>query len=276
MKLAHFLFSRRFASFIRYAVVLLILFSAAISAISNHRHRWAATLRVVTIVSRVEVMAVDTAGKLPSFFSLDSLPPHKADLQTFLPILRAELDIYSGQILNKFGLHRIVLCGALMLNGKRIAGVSDASEDTIYLSMNYININNLFAAKTIHHEIFHIIDYHNNEKNESDEAWRGLNAKGFQYGSGGFDLVEDSMALLPDDSVEGFLNKYSRSSVEEDKAEIFSHMIADPERVKARLPKDALIKSKCFAIERFILRCYPDMNNAFWQQNRRRPANPEG
>lgn len=91
-----------------------------------------------------------------------------------------------------------------------------------------------------------------------------LNARGIEYGDGGHHLQDDPTACLPDDSVPGFLNKYSRSGVEEDKAEIFAHMMAQPGVLDARMENDSILLSKYLEMRRRLKEYCPEMNEAFW------------
>ena len=42
-----------------------------------------------------------------------------------------------------------------------------------------------YARRVIHHDLFHMIDFHDGRVFNSDPRWEGLNDKGTQYGDGG-------------------------------------------------------------------------------------------
>lgn len=127
-----------------------------------------------------------------------------------------------------------------------------------------------FVQMSIHHEIFHMIDSHNYRLNSHDPRWERLNGESFQYGEAGCPPKDDWRALVPDDSVAGFLNSYSRTDIAEDKAEIFSHMVAAPEVLEARIIRDAILLEKCREMEDRVRKFCPEMDNAFWARARDR------
>ena len=62
-----------------------------------------------------------------------------------------------------------------------------------------------------------------------------------------------------------FLNKYSTSGIEEDKAEMFAYMATVYEFVDKRAATDEVIRKK-MAEMKFLLKAFcPDMNESFWK-----------
>ena len=59
-------------------------------------------------------------------------------------------------------------------------------------------------------------------------------------------------ALTPDDSLAGFLNKYSTSDPMEDRAEIFRFMIVQPDYINLRMKSDVILRRKVEAIRAML------------------------
>ena len=78
----------------------------------------------------------------------------------------------------------------------------------------------------LHHEFFHYIDYADDQSYDDDE-WEGLNQKGFKYGNGG-DSEREWVKL--DKNTRGFINHYSTTALEEDRAEIYQYLIKEDKK----------------------------------------------
>ncbi len=83
-------------------------------------------------------------------------------------------------------------------------------------------------------------------------------------------MLGDPTVGLPDDTVAGFLNAYSRSGVEEDKAEVFSHMMTQPEAFQARTDRDKILSAKHREMKALLKRLCPTMGEEFWKGIRSR------
>ena len=104
--------------------------------------------------------------------------------------------------------------------------------------------------QTFHHEFFHLIDH----ADPDDPEWSDLNARDFEYG-----LVSArrgpgaSIALPP-----GFLSFYSLYSPSEDKAELFSFLFAQPDRVAERASEDGILSEKIALLRARLRSICPD------------------
>ncbi|MBI4243897.1 MAG: hypothetical protein HY606_07390 [Planctomycetes bacterium] len=92
--------------------------------------------------------------------------------------------------------------------------------DPIQNKIDYV----LFWTYIAHHGFGHMIDYAIKGASSSDDAeWKKLNDSGVDYGSGAWGVKEhDAMCFVH--PAKGFVNKYSMSSMQEDKAEIFTSL----------------------------------------------------
>ena len=70
------------------------------------------------------------------------------------------------------------------------------------------------------------------------------------------------------DKYSGFLNYYSTTGVEEDKAEVFANLIVDPAYVENRIKNDAVLRAKVKMMQKLLRSFCPDVNAAFWKRVR--------
>ena len=162
-------------------------------------------------------------------------------LRWYGPIFLSEFAVYPPRFVKATTLRRIVLCSRLALRGRPVEAITNLDRSTLYFDVGPSSSS--YQRRTIHHEFFHVVDY-SDDRGYADEEWEELNPPSFSYGSGGWSMRMDPTAWRPDDSIPGFLNKYSTSGVEEDKAEVFSHMIVDYAAVNDRTKTDTVLRHK--------------------------------
>jgi hypothetical protein len=80
-----------------------------------------------------------------------------------------------------------------------------------------------------------------------------LNERFFVYGDGGRS-TRDPRATSLTDTLPGFLNAYSLSGVEEDKAEVFSFLMTSPREVERILKDDVVLTNKTLLLREQLAR----------------------
>ena len=147
-------------------------------------------------------------------------------------LIRENIDLYSNFFLNKINLRFLVLCKDLEVASIPALGVPNHSLKTIIIN---INTNNYKLSRTIHHEIFHIINDQYKELFNYEE-WKKFNSEDFKYQSCSTCTDKFSMKLLKKKI--GFLSEYSQSTAEEDMAETFSFLMIQNSELKMKLQND--------------------------------------
>ena len=191
---------------------------------------------------------------------------NRVDLDRYRKILDEEFLVYPEEFVRRSRLKRIVLCRGLSFNGQNRSAVPDLEHDTLYLDVVAGEHKPEYQRRAIHHDFFHIVDFQDDGQLYTDEQWAKLNSPTFRYGSGGVRMQDDARSGLPWDQP-GFLNKYSTSGVEEDKAEIFTYMITCYSIVEERAMTDKLIRKKMAAMKALLAKFSPDMNDDFWSEH---------
>ena len=69
-------------------------------------------------------------------------------------------------------------------------------------------------------------------------------------------------------NIPGFLTRYSTSAVEEDRAELFSHMIINYQYVEEKSNLDVILKAKVAYLQNEIANVCSDIDYHFWADRR--------
>ena len=154
------------------------------------------------------------------------------------------LEELGESFVKKSGLSRVIICSNLTLHGNPCGGV--AAGNTIYLSKG-------FSKKTVYHEMFHVFDKHNNDKD-----WLSCNHKRFIYRGIDFKDKPVSKKLRKKlgknnskyniDFSGDFVSDYAQSNESEDRAETFSYMIANSKTVWQKAQKSRALRMKMMYI----------------------------
>jgi len=187
-------------------------------------------------------------------------------LQVYIPLFVPEFTLYPPELVKRSGLKRVVLCGDLAFDGQRRNAIPDYEHDTLYLDVARGAYDKNYLRKVIHHEFFHVIDYRDDGLVYEDKDWKKLNPPRFQYGEGGrFAQDKPTTSLLNEDEP-GFLNHYSTTGVEEDKAELFANLIVEPSYIETRIKKDKVLETKVNRMKKLLADFTPEMNDPFWSK----------
>jgi hypothetical protein len=166
----------------------------------------------------------------------------------------------------KTRLKRVVFCQELSFAKQRRTATPDFEHDTLYLDVARGRYDHHYVRKVIHHEFFHIIDLRDDGKLYEDERWAKLNPPGFKYGRGGAQLQDDPTVTTTGRDEPGFLNRYAASGVEEDKAEVFAHMIVEPKLMAERAKQDRYMRAKVERMRELLAEFAPNADEQFWKR----------
>ena len=76
------------------------------------------------------------------------------------------------------------------------------------------------------------------------------------------------------DHFPGFLNRYSTTSVSEDKAKVFAHMVAAPALIESLRKSDPMIRAKVQRMKEVLADFCSEIDEAFWHQVALRGQDP--
>lgn len=214
----------------------------------------------IEIVTTAPTFPVQTAhGKI------EGKAAGKKDVENYSGLFVAEFGLYPPDLIKRSKLKRVVLCDELSFAGQRRNAIPDYENDTLYLDVVRGKENKTYVRKVIHHEFFHIIDYRDDGQVYEDERWAKLNPADFKYDRGGGTGAQgtaDTSVLT--DKYPGFLNHYSTTGAEEDKAEVFANLIVDGAYVADRAKKDKVLAAKVERMKELLAKFCPEMSDKFW------------
>lgn len=185
-------------------------------------------------------------------YEVTGFAPRVSELARYIPLFAREWDRYPADLTRKFRIKRIIFVDNLALSGQVRAAVPAFDGDTMYYDPALGNYAPHYQQTVVHHELYHMLDFRKGTLTP-DPEWAKLNARGFRYGDGG-DKMRDSGAGDLTASIPGFITAYGTSAVEEDKAELYGHLMCDREFVLACAAKDPIIKAKVALLERRLER----------------------
>lgn len=191
------------------------------------------------------------------------------ELRDYIRLFAPEFGLYPRELVRRSRLKRVVLCGELSFAGQRRNAIPDYEHDTLYLDVSRGAYSRPYLRKVIHHEFFHIIDFRDDGSVYQDERWVALNPAKFQYGSGGRDAQDLNETSVLTDKFPGFLNHYSTTAVEEDKAELFANLIVETAYVEGRAKEDRILAAKVEGMRELLSKFCPEMDGSFWQAARK-------
>ena len=202
-------------------ILLLIIFISPLKA---------NTIFNIIKIPNLEVYEINTKNKLKYFYAASSfrlgvqknivcLNSDKKDYDKKYQIISQNLNRYSYNFLKKINLKYIVLCENLSISGINTAGIADNIMKTLILDIKF---DQKYFERVIHHEVFHIInDQYKNLFNENE--WKKFNDLNFKYAE--CSTCTENLRLDSYEKTKGFFTEYSKSTVSEDMAEVYSHMI---------------------------------------------------
>jgi len=207
----------------------------------------------------------DITGKLPT----------GEHVRSFSKMLCSELSFYPPELLQRAGVWEIVLCEDLEYEHRRVA-LPEYHQHILFFDIDCDIYQDVYFRGAIHHEFYHMLDFAD-DGTFADKDWCLLNPPGFHYGAQGTsdELCTSPFAGRVRFDLPGFLNVYSTSAVEEDKAEIYSNLIVHGKQMDQFAARDPIIRAKIARLKAEFARFCPEITDAFWTAGRAidRPSN---
>jgi hypothetical protein len=191
--------------------------------------------------------------------TIDGSNPAPAD-STILRLHRGAfadaLETYARKFLGEIGLREIVQCRRLSVDGTACYAFSDVEHGRLFINLD-LGAPDAFLKRTLHHEVFHFVDFAEDGRLDEDRSWSALNPPSFLYGAGGGSLQNDAEAGRPDESLVGFVDRYAMSGLAEDKAEVYASLVFDGSWMARRASVDPILSRKMGLIRASLRRFGP-------------------
>ena len=195
-------------------------------------------------------------------YTIKADTPQATDLEKYAWLFASEWNRYPISAIKSAKLKRIIIGANISLNGQIRAAVPAFEANTMYYDTTLGNYSAPYQRMVVHHEFFHMIDQVEGILRK-DSEWAALNAPEFHYGSGG-EKVRNLGAGVLTDKLPGVLTVYAMSGIEEDKAELFGHLLVDRDYVEGRMKADSVIAAKVGLLKGRLGKWDAAINDEFW------------
>ncbi len=251
-------------------ILVTVLLSSAVGVQGEASVNAIGELEKIAKAYKIEIVTADARFAVKTTHGrIKGKNADRKELQDYVSLFVPEFALYPPGLVQRSQLKRVMLCSELSFAGQRRNAIPDYEHDTLYLDVCCGTYGKTYLRKVIHHELFHIIDYWDDWNVYQDEDWASLNPAKFKYGSGSPNAQELEEESVLTDKFPGFLNYYSTTGVEEDKAEVFANLIVDLEYVEDRAKKDRVLDAKVERMKELLVKFCPEMNDKFWEKVRK-------
>jgi hypothetical protein len=231
---------------------------------------------------KYELSVITDASKRTGAVTFDAINEIQKDMCG--KVLSAELGIYDRGAIKACQLQRLILCTNLRSNKRPLNGLADIGRfmiDTLVLNAAGITTRREDTRATLHHELFHAIDYRDDFQHYADTEWR-LTYKYNESLQFPNRTKFGKNAYFPPFNYEhlegvprGFLNRYATQSVREDKAVIYSWLIIRYRELMKIAQADAIVASKVAYMKNLLGKFHSSFDSEFWQKIENRSKNNE-
>ena len=191
-------------------------------------------------------------------------PVSQEVLDKYAVLFAKEWNRYSVGVMAKAKTKKIVFGTKVRMNEQYRAAVPAFEGQTMYYDPELGSYNPNYQQGVIHHEFFHMMDQRMGLL-WADKEWSSLNRSGFKYGSGGANMRDSNAGVLTE-RIPGFLTAYSTAALEEDKAEIFAHLLVNRQFVLKRAAADSVMAKKVEFLKKRMKGFDSGFGAEFWSQ----------
>jgi hypothetical protein len=183
-----------------------------------------------------------------------SSPEDYKNLLQYLKLFKVEWEKYSPTYVQKTNVKEIAFVTELAYAGQVRGAIPDSYKEILYYDFMTGNYNPTYQRHVVHHEYYHMIEEQiNGSQYYKDPRWAAFNESSFSYGQGGaYARGSDQYGITH--PRKGFINLYSISGLEEDKAEIYAMLFVEEEYklVAPWIDEDDILKKKVRYMKAFI------------------------
>jgi hypothetical protein len=156
-----------------------------------------------------------------------NLQKNDSFLPKYLSFFDNEFNKYSKDFVKITNLKTVAFVKNLAVDGQERAAAPDYYKEILFLDIYLGNYDEQYQRHVIHHEFYHMIEEQlNGDAYYKDPVWASFNPAGFSYGNGGkYERGENAYPVTHPQT--GFINIYSASALEEDKAEIYAALFTE-------------------------------------------------
>ena len=201
-------------------------------------------------------------------------PITENDINFYLPLLVLELSLYPKNFFKKINLKNITLSNNIVFHSGNYenyrAGLPDYEENTLSLVFSCKERNIKYIRNIIHHELFHYFYFmYVGPFEDKDDLWEMFNPKGFEYSMKSEQWSQKEILSGDYQDYDSFVSYFSKTKLEEDKAEVFSYMVTSGNDVKDLLKREGVIGKFLYIrqlMEKFDEKYFKQKMGDFWNR----------
>ena len=201
-------------------------------------------------------------------------PITENDINFYLPLLVLELSLYPKNFFKKINLKNITLSNNIVFHSGNYenyrAGLPDYEENTLSLVFSCKERNIKYIRNVIHHELFHYFYFmYVGPFEDKDDLWEMFNPKGFEYSMKSELWSQKEILSVDYQDYDSFVSYFSKTKLEEDKAEVFSYMVTSGNDVKDLLKREGVIGKFLYIrqlMEKFDEKYFKQKMGDFWNK----------
>ena len=191
-------------------------------------------------------------------------PITENDINFYLPLLVLELSLYPKNFFKKINLKNITLSNNIVFHSGNYenyrAGLPDYEENTLSLVFSCKERNIKYIRNVIHHELFHYFYFMYVGPFEDKDDLYSMKSE----------LWSQKEILSGDyQDYDSFVSYFSKTKLEEDKAEVFSYMVTSGNDVKDLLKREGVIGKFLYIrqlMEKFDEKYFKQKMGDFWNK----------
>ena len=198
-------------------------------------------------------------------------PITENDINFYLPLLVLELSLYPKNFFKKINLKNLTLANNVVFHSDNYEQYrAGLPQDTLSLVFSCKERSIKYIRNVIHHELFHYFYFmYVGPFEDKDDLWEMFNPKGFEYSMKS--QIWSQKEILSGDyqDYDSFVSYFSKTKLEEDKAEVFSYMMTSGNDVKDLLKREGVIGKFLYIrqlMEKFDEKEFKQKMGDFWNK----------
>lgn len=190
-------------------------------------------------------------------------------LHQYLLLLEREYAKYPTGYFNRIGISTIAIGEDLMFNDQIRAAIPDPYKGILFLSVDKEN-SETYLVHVMHHELHHCAEYrHWKSMNYRWKSWSMVNQATFNYHGSGASAYDDPSVdwYRISKPYDGFINLYSTTAEEEDRAEIVAIIMTEAEKpyLDNYLTQDKILQQKVLLMK-ILLTEISGESDCYWNR----------
>jgi hypothetical protein len=212
----------------------------------------------------IEIQVIDKETLLKRDGYDVSAKPVPAELfEEYEPLFEREWRRYPPSLMAKIHLKRVVIGRDVRVLGQPRAAVPDFDAGWFWLDADINTRRPEYGRHALHHDFFHMIDQWDTPNGREDPDWKALDPPATPDGPGGWKMQTAGVGALRAD-LPGFITRYATAAVEEDKAEVYGHLLTSTAFITGRADLDPILAAKVRRIKALVAAFEPTMDASWW------------